>query len=160
MTQVRMMAPMMPPQMVVPAADQHHDDRQDGGVEGERIGADRAGDEGEQPAGNAADDGAYDEGQELPVRVSDAQRRGRDLTRGEGPERPAEPVFEGALHEQQDDDGDDPDQVVLAEEAAHLDAEQREGRHSLEAVEAAGRPSELGDEHVKIWPRPMVARAR
>ena len=75
-------------------------------------------------------------------------------------ERATHPVLEQAGHEQQDEDGHDPDHVVLAHLGVELEAE--------EVERLAPRPNPLeAPPHFhsntmarKICPRPMVARAR
>ena len=99
------------------APEHHHDDGKDGGGEGEGGRGDGQSDEREQTAGQTADDGAGDEGEEFPVRGPHPQSRGGDLAGRDPAQSPAHAVLERAVHEQDDDDGDHPDQVVLAQVA-------------------------------------------
>ena len=95
--------------------------------EGEGARRDGHADERVEAAGQAADDGAGHEGEELPVGGAHPQAPGSDLAGGDGPKRPADPVLESPVDEQDDDDRDHPDEVVLAQVGVEVEAEDAEG---------------------------------
>ena len=73
---------------------------------------------------------------------------------------PAHAVLESPVDEQDHEDGDHPDQVVLAQVAAEVEAEDVEGGDRSEPIVEPVTVRSWVTSTRKIWPRPMVASAR
>ena len=141
------MAPRTPPQMVAAPPTRDMTMGRTATLKVKEVGSDRSRDEGEQTTGQAADDRARHEGQQFPVGRPDAQGGRGDLARRESSQRPPEPVLESPLDQQKDDQGRDPDDVVLAEQAAHTEPEEAERGNPVETVDAAGDAGQLDEQH-------------
>ena len=137
MTQVMMTAPMMPPQMLLspPTSIMTMGSTE---AENEKFCGETA------PYTKANRPPAMPQNTALKTKASSFQLALRTPRVEEAislmasaAERPAHPVLEQPGQEQQDDDGDDPDQVVLAHLGVELEPEEVERLHRAEAVGAA-----------------------
>ena len=117
--------------------DEHHDDGKDRGRKGEVLWRHGAVHESEQAPGDATEHGVEHEGQEFPVRVADAKGRRGDLADGQTTKSPSHPVLEQPGQEQEDEDGDHPDEVILAHLGVERESEYVESLDRPETVRSA-----------------------
>ena len=76
-----------------------------------------------------------------------------DLAGGDGPQRPARPVFERPVDEQDDDGGHHPHQVVLAQIGVEVEPEDVERGHGGEPGRRPGDAAQLLHEHQEDLPQ-------